>query len=113
MITKMLEIRDRGTCIAAMAIKMAPTNDIERTYLRREGFPSDGHGVVLMRLADQRATSDPYEWPSLTRDTRTMPHAHLLIIAHWNEIEPGQVIDVRVVLGEATEPATAEIGVHA
>lgn len=82
---------------------------IELTFLLREGYPGDGQGIVLMRLSDQKATSDPYAWPDVNHDSRTMPVAHNWIIDHWTEIQSGQVVDVRVILGEATEPATAEI----
>ena len=90
---------------------MAERNDLaEYRFLRREGYPPDGSSITLMRLSDQKATNDPYEWTSLTRDTRTMPHAHDYIIRNWDAIESGQVLDVRVILGEAEKPAHAEIG---
>ena len=40
---------------------------------------------------------------------RTMPTAHYWIIEHFDEIQDGAVVDVRVILGETTEPAPAEI----
>lgn len=109
MITKLLEIRDEGTCISALAIKMSSRNPIEVTYLWREGYPRDGHGVVLMKLSNQKATSDPYEWPDLGGGRRTMPVAHLHIIEHFDELKDGDVVDVRVVLGEAGTAVAAEI----
>ncbi len=113
MTTKFIEIRDSGTTIAALAIRMLAdeTRDpAEYRFLRREGYPADGSAIVLMRLADQKATVDPYEWPSLTRDARTMPEAHNWIIDHWSEIESGDVVDVQYILNETTAPKTAEIG---
>lgn len=105
MIIKVLEIRDEGTCISALAIKMTPANPIEDKYLWREGYPRDGHGVVLMKLNDQRATSDPYDW----QNPRTMPNAHLYILANFDELKDGDVVDVRVILGESANAAPAEI----
>lgn len=107
--TKMIEIRDDGTTIPAVAIRMAPANEIEDQFLWREGYPRDGSGVVLMRLADQKATSDPYEWPALSSGTRTMCAAHLYVLEHWDRLADGSVVDARVWFGEATEPVGPEI----
>jgi hypothetical protein len=106
MITKCLEIRDEGTCIAAIAMKMAAANSIESRFFWRVGYPLDGHAVVLMNLSDQRATSDPYGWGG---GARTMPIAHNWIIDHFDELTEGQVVDVRVIQGWAEKPAQAEI----
>ena len=106
---KFVEIRDEGTCIAAMAIRMVADGAIEQRFLRREGYPKDGTSVILMKLADQKATNDPYEWPSIGAGWRTMPSAHFWIIKHFDEIQDGAVVDVRVILRETTEPAPAEI----
>lgn len=108
MITKMLEIRDEGTCIASLAIRMVSDDPIEDRFLWRSGYPRRDSipAVVLMLLSDQKATSDPYEWTY----GRTMKLAHVWIIEHWDELKNGDVVDVRVTsLGERTEPAAAEI----
>ena len=62
-----------------------------------------------MRLSDQVATVDPYEWPSLGSGVRTMPPAHDYITKHFDELIDGQVVDTRVVLGETDTPAEPEI----
>lgn len=82
--TKMFEIRDRGTCIAAMAIKMLPCDPTEEKFIRHCGFPADGSSVILMSLYDQRATNDPYEWSALGKGTRTFQIAHNHILDHWD-----------------------------
>lgn len=105
MITKCLEIRDEATCIPALAIRMQSANDVEDRFLWRCGYPRDGRGVVLMRLDDQKATSDAYGWGM----ARTMGAAHLYIEQHFDTLDEGAVVDVRVLLGEAPVPATAEI----
>lgn len=104
MITKVLEIRDRNTCIPALAIKMVSANPVEDRFLWRCGYPRDSAGIVLMHLDNQRASSDPYWW-----DNRTMAKAHDWLYEHFDEVSEGDVIDVRVLLGEADEPAPAEI----
>lgn len=110
--TKFIEIRDEGTCIPALAIEMSVDDAVSDRFLWRYGYPRAGEGtpsVILMRLSDQKATSDPYEWPSLTGDRRTMPIAHRFIIDGFPALDSGQVVDVRELLGEADEPALPEI----
>ena len=108
---KVIEIRDEGTCIPAIAIRMVSLDTITRHYLKRSGYP-DGHdrpaSIMLMRIHDGKATNDPYEWPDLTGDRRTMPTAHKWIIENWDELEHGQVVDVEFILGIASEPKIAE-----
>lgn len=108
---KVLEIRDEGTCIPAIAIRMTSLDTITAHYLKRAGYP-DGHGrpasIMLMRIHDGKATNDPYEWPDLTRDRRTLPTAHQWIIDHYDELEHGQVVDVEFLLGISTEPKKPE-----
>lgn len=104
MIIKAIEIRDRNTFVPAVAIKMVAANEAQRYLMARVGF-RDGLGVVLMRLNDQKAHSDPYDWGE---QERTMPNAHLWLEAHFDEIEDGAVVDVRFVLGEVDSPAESE-----
>lgn len=109
---KMIEIRDEGTCIPAMAILLScdtpaltTESDIQFRFLRRAGF--DGQtGIVLMRLNDQETHADAYNWPV---GPRTMRAAHLYIEAHWDELKSGDVVDARVQLGMATEHVAGEI----
>lgn len=109
--TKCIEIRDHGTCIPALAIKMIGSNEIERGFFSRCGYPlnnplhpGDWPAVVLMELNKQQATSDPYEWGG-----RTYPVAHNYIYENFDSIPEGSVVDVRVILGEAETPAEPEI----
>ena len=100
---KFIEIRDSMTCIPALAIRTEPSDDVERRFLNeRCGHPIDG--VILMRLGDQRANSDPYFWAD-----RTHTAAHEWLLGHFDEVEDGAVVDVRVILGEARQPAAPEI----
>jgi hypothetical protein len=76
-------------------------------FLWRCGYPRDDdpiRTIVLMRLDDQRAHSDPYDWCD-----RTHKIAHLYITDHFDDLRSGQVVDVRVLLDEAAEPAEPEI----
>ena len=105
MFMKCVEIRDHATCIPAIAFKMIAADAIEDSFLWCCGYPRDGSGVVLMKLHDQRAHSDPYDWVG----NRTMRVAHLWIEQWWDRIESGDVVDVRVILGETAVPASPEI----
>ena len=102
---KCIEIRDEGTCIPAIAIRMIAAGMIENRFLWRCGYPPDGSGIILLRLADQRATSDPYEW-----NDRTHKAAHLYIEKNWDDLFDGAVVDARAVLGERPVHAAPEIG---
>ena len=109
--TKYIEIRDSATRIAAVAFWVQPSAEhnqsIEDKFLRCAGYGSNYGNVILMRLDSCRAKNDPYDWGS--QSARTMPYAHQWILDHWDEIKSGQVVDVRVILGEASEAAEPEI----
>jgi len=125
MIAKALEIRDKGTFIAALAVDMNPglpypengsmseselSNSLSahnaRTYLlRRCGYPCDGRpNVIVTRLdGSGKASNDPYSWGG-----RTWPIAHNYIIDHWETLRDGDVVDVEFILSETTEPKQSE-----
>lgn len=104
--TKVLEIRDEATHIPALAIRMAyGVNPIRRYYFRRCGYPPDGSAICVMKLSSQEATVDPYGWKG---GARTMPVAHEFIYANWDNLEDGDVVDVRHILGETGAPAISE-----
>lgn len=116
MIVKAIEIRDRGTFIPALAVKMVPAvnlkdgNDFaERYLLRRAGYGFVNPCVVLCRMeasgVDRNATYDPFAWGA---QTRTYQVAHQYIIDHFDELESGAVVDVEFILKETTEPKKSE-----
>jgi hypothetical protein len=98
--SKVLEIRDRGTFIAVLAIRMLGTTDIQTYYFKRCGFPEDGSSITVMCLYDQKATNDPYEWGALGKGDRTLPTAHHYVLGHFDQLMDGDVIDVEKILGE-------------
>ena len=103
--TKMIEIRDDGTCIPALVIKMEAANAVEECYMWRTGYPRDGSSIVLMRLSDQETKVDPYEWGT----SRTMPLAHNWLCDHFDDIEEEAVLDVRFISGVRDNPVEPEI----
>jgi hypothetical protein len=102
--TKVLEIRDEGTCIPVIALRMLAHDPVRAYYIHdRCGYPQNGSGIVVMTLADQRASVDPYAW-----ERRTMGNAHNYIYNNFDRLKDGDVVDVRVIVGEAKEPVTSE-----
>lgn len=104
--TKYIEIRDHGTCIAAIAI----TIDGDDSWLaRRSGFPRGKRHVLLTRLSDQHSEYVPYSWPD---SARTMMHAHNYIIGRWDEIPNEGIVDVRRILGETDADAPSDRSIY-
>jgi hypothetical protein len=115
---KLIELRDRGTFISCMAIRLTYRDAQERFLLRRAGFadeqidPLSAVGavlpyVILCSLEDGSlgAHYDPYSW----RNQRTFGTAHRFLIDHWRHVQPGQVVDVEYILGETEAPKQSEL----
>lgn len=108
---KLIEIRDKGTFIPAIAIELKPhtvpeiylMNRAGYFFLERERVRPIPH-IMLTALAGGRpAHTDYYEWGG-----RTWPVIHKYLIEHWDEVESGQVLDVEFILGETTAPKISE-----
>ncbi len=107
--TKALEIRDEGTFIPVLAIRMYSLNSIQAYYIHyRSGYSRNGDSIMLMKLSDGQATNDPYNWQSLGLGPRTMPNAHEWILQHFDELKDGDVVDVSYILGETKEVKVSE-----
>ncbi|MGB2800383.1 MAG: hypothetical protein WBC82_11155 [Dehalococcoidia bacterium] len=110
---KLIEIRDAGTFIPVMAVRLIPTCEEERYLFGRSGYGVDpenqGTYILIIRLAggNGQATCDPYEWGGAPM-VRTMPEAHKYIIEHWYDLKTGDVVDVEFALGESEKPKLSE-----
>jgi hypothetical protein len=103
--TKMVEIRDDGTRILALAIKTEGETPQEKEFFYYCGFGKDS--VMLIRPEDPLISYDPYAWNT---PGDTMKVAHRYIQRHFDELsDDGAVIDVRVIEGKRTEPAASEV----
>ena len=103
--TKMVEIRDDGTRIMALAIKTEGETQRETAFWRNCGFGS--YSVILLRPDDPLVSYDPYDW---TTPGETMKVAHAYIQQHFDALpEDGALIDVRVILGKRANPAESEV----
>lgn len=103
MIVKLLEVRDRATFLPVMATKTIWDNEGQRYLLGRVGFqgvPS----VILTRLnGESPSSADCYYWGD-----RTLQTAHNYILAHFDELKDGDVVDVEFILGETDKPKISE-----
>jgi len=104
--TKLFELRDHGTFIPLLCIKVSRLNEnpFEAKMAWRYGY-SDNGSIIVTHLAvpERGCHADPFEW----RD-RTFHTAHLHVAANWDKLRSGDLIDVRILLGETTEPCASE-----
>ena len=114
---KVIEIRDRGTFIAALAVDMNPSGwryesdgtdaiEAQRYLLRRCGYPCDGRPnicITHLSASGRPAWNDPYAWGD-----RTYQVAHHYIIDHWDDLKDGDVVDVEYILGETATKKVSE-----
>ena len=106
--TKLLEIRDAGTFIPALAIRLESESEAERYLLSRAGFGkwNDQHQtyVILIHLQTMRAHYDQYSFGG----ARTMGTALMYVRENWAQIVSGQVVCVETILGERDTPKVSE-----
>ena len=98
MTAKLLEIRDDGTFIPALAMQVSGADGY---LMRRAGFESPM--IYLIALATERCHYDPWAWGDCTMHT-----AHQYIERAWDTLHDGDVVDVEFVLGETPTPKRRE-----
>lgn len=103
---KLFELRDHGTFIPLLCIK--PSYDVLDSFVARMvwryGY-KDSRAVIVLHMGspERGCQSDPYGW-----NDRTFTTAHAHVEANWESLKTGDLLDVRVILGEATEPCESE-----
>ena len=102
---KFFEVRDSGTHIPVMCVRFSILDLPERQQhiARRGGWGPLQYGLYYIKLAYPQTQFDAYEWSD-----RTNQAAHLWIEGHWNELEDGALIDVRVCLDESDTPCESD-----
>ena len=75
-IGKLIQIRDSGTNIPALAWRFFSLNHREMRIVQRAGYQDPGKYVMLTRLEEMESHHGPYDWES---KARTMRLAHILI----------------------------------
>lgn len=98
MTPRLLEIRDKGTCIPALAIQVSGDDGY---LMRRAGFQNPM--IYLIALATQQCGYDPWGWGD-----RTFHTAHFYIEQHWDLLTDGAVVDVEFILGETSVAKVSE-----
>lgn len=104
---KVFEIRDRATYIKAMAIKVNNKGASAEHEMKLIGKDWAKGTVFLTELNYGRFAKNPFDWGY---PDRTMFTAHEYIIKNFDELEPGQIIDVEVILGEIPVSDKAPFG---
>lgn len=101
--TKILEVRDHGTFIPVVCIRMNAEGYQDGYLLGRLGFDKDTFLIQLVWISNGRSEYDPFKW-----NDRTMYNAHAYITEHWDELSDGDVIDVAYILGETETSKESE-----
>lgn len=102
---KLFELRDRATFIPLLCIKpQSSEHPFIQKMAWRYGF-KDSRAVIVTSLScpNRGCHSDPYDWGD-----RTYAAAHLHVEKNWDTLKTGDLIDVRVLLGEAEKPCESE-----
>lgn len=101
---KAFELRDRGTFVPAVAVKLDPANDAERYLLRRAGFADGEPHILLGSLEGGKFDYDEYE----VQGNSTRFTALVYIREHFDKLEPGAVICTETIRDERTTPKVSE-----
>lgn len=108
---KLFEIRDRGTFVVAMAVRLKSRSEEERYLLARAGFgryssQHDRYVLILPNIGGGKGQFDCD--PHGHGQARTYRVAHNYILEHWDALESGAVICVEHILGERETPKQSE-----
>ncbi|MFA5037373.1 MAG: hypothetical protein WC479_09390 [Candidatus Izemoplasmatales bacterium] len=95
---KCFELRDRGTFIPVMCVRidMSKVDEPDRYLLSRGGWGSDQKITYMININDGRCQWDAFCWtlePYLT--------AHQHIQDNWDSLKGGEVIDGEFLRGES------------
>lgn len=109
--SKIFEVRDVGTFMPVLAVRLEPSNKADHYLLARSGYGATAHEqgdyIMLWRLqggGPSIATTDYYE--HLPHGTIQAAHAH--IEKNWHELESGAVVDVEFIAGKTALPKQSE-----
>jgi hypothetical protein len=107
MICKTFEVRDRGTCMSVLAIRLTPTDERDRFLLARAGYgrTADKQSEYVLLIDLVKAPHDPYGHDT---SARTIPRAHAIIRDAFDTLENGAVVDIEYLLKETEAPKESE-----
>lgn len=106
---KLFEIRDEGTTIPTMAVRMKSDEEVEQWIIHRAGYVVLNNKdmfrqIILTNLNTSASSHDPHNHGR----SRTMREAHLYIEKNWDTLESGDLIDVQFLRGETDKPKVSE-----
>lgn len=111
---KTFEVRDAGSFIPCIAIRLNPATEKDRYLIGRAGYgqhaKDQGEFIIFGRL---RADS-VFQYDALSWNDRTMKKAHEYVAENFSTmingavLESGAVIDVEFLLGITSEPKKSE-----
>lgn len=101
--TKLFEVRAPATCIPIMAIKLGAVNEAEAWLLGKSGYGDNSSSwesyIFMFPIeCEGKAVTDPFK-----QDCEELRIAHEYIQPHFDELEPGAVIDTDFIAGRTTE----------
>lgn len=105
---KTFEVRDAGTFIPCIAIRLNPATEKDRYLIGRAGYGQHAEDqreyVIFGRLqAESEFQHDSFAWGN-----RTMQTAHHHVSTHFDALGSGALIDVQFLKGETSEPKKSE-----
>lgn len=109
--TKLFEVRDRGTFLPILCVKLEPGNEPDRYLLAMTGYglrpETQGEYILTGKLRTGDLKCCPHDQPGYP-GVRTLWVAHQHIEKHWEELTSGDVIDVEFILGEVEAPKISQ-----
>ena len=112
---KLFEVRDEGTFIPCVGMKLTHRTREEKFLLRRAGYAEDqiapGYSdqdepyILFGNLFGKGLLNyDAFAWPN-----RTMARAHMHVITNWANLKSGDVVDVQFIHGETPAAKVSEM----
>lgn len=110
MTCKTIEIRDAGTFVPALAIRLDPTDERDRWLLARAGFGTTSDAQREYILLINLVKDAPYD-AFAHGPARTLGVVHRHLNEHFADVENGAVLDVEFLLGERETAKVSEAAV--
>lgn len=107
---KLIEVRDIGTTLSILFIRLSAESVSESFLLSRAGYgrrPQE-YIIAIDLVHPLRVWLNPFETRMATQGARTFYLAHEEMTRNWENYRHGDVLDVQYVLGETTSPKISE-----
>jgi hypothetical protein len=106
--SKIFEVRAEGSFIPVMAIRLDASNDAEAYLLGRSGYgldPVSWHDYIFLFPIEVEgpAVTDPFK-----QKIPELQIAHSYVSEHFDELKPGDVLDVDFIAGKRPAPRKSD-----